>query len=68
MEVLPPFAVYKSDKVNQEGLEGKVAHNVYVRPTPLRSRNAKYYNIPQMILKGYLEAPNARGFAIHLKY
>ena len=72
-EVLPPFVVYKADKLNQAGFEATAERLretmrtlATASPIPYRRQNGGDYLIPSMQLRAGLEPPGASGFAIHL--
>jgi NAD(P)H dehydrogenase (quinone) len=72
-DVLPPFVIYKSDKLDAARFEAE-AERLRVRmrtlattpPIPYRKQNFGDYFIPSATLRPGLEAPGATGFALHL--
>ncbi|WBL79258.1 NAD(P)H-dependent oxidoreductase [Bradyrhizobium xenonodulans] len=72
-DVLPPFVVYKADKLGEGGFEA-IAERLRERmrtlatasPIPYRRQNGGDYLIPSMQLRAGLESPEASGFALHL--
>jgi NAD(P)H dehydrogenase (quinone) len=71
--VLPPFVVYKADKLDEAGFEAtterlreRMRTLATASPIPYRRQNGGDYLIPSMQLRAGLEPPEARGFAIHL--
>ncbi|TQF34003.1 NAD(P)H-dependent oxidoreductase [Bradyrhizobium sp. UNPA324] len=72
-EVLPPFVVYKADKLDEAGFEAtaerlreRMRTLATASPIPYRRQNGGDYLIPSMQLRVGLEASEASGFAIHL--
>ncbi|ACB95047.1 NAD(P)H-dependent oxidoreductase [Beijerinckia indica] len=73
-DVLPPFVVYKVDRLDEAGFE-TVAEHLRERmrtlattaPIPYRRQNGGDYLIPSMQLRPDLGDPEATGFAVHLK-
>lgn len=73
-DVLPPFVVYKADKLGEAGFEA-IAERLRERmrtlatasPIPYRRQNGGDYLIPSMQLRAGLEPPEASGFALHLE-
>ncbi|HZF85041.1 MAG TPA: NAD(P)H-dependent oxidoreductase [Burkholderiaceae bacterium] len=70
--VLPPFVVYRSDRMDAERLaqtQGELAARLdtlaTVAPLPFRPQNAGDYDIPAMTLREAF-APGRTGFGIHL--
>lgn len=72
-DVLPPFVVYRVDRLDETGFE-HVAERLRERmrtlattpPIPYRQQNGGDYLIPSMKLRPDLGDPDATGFAIHL--
>ncbi|WP_128929470.1 NAD(P)H-dependent oxidoreductase [Bradyrhizobium guangxiense] len=72
-DVLPPFVVYKADKLDEAGFDA-IAERLRERMRtlatasriPYRRQNGGDYLIPSMQLRAGLEPPEASGFAIHL--
>jgi NAD(P)H dehydrogenase (quinone) len=72
-DVLPPFVVYRVDRLDQGDFE-PVAERLRERmrtlattpPIPYRRQNGGDYLIPSMQLSPGLEDPGATGFALHL--
>jgi NAD(P)H dehydrogenase (quinone) len=72
-DVLPPFVVYKSDKLDEAGFEA-VAARLRERmstlattpPIAYRRQNGGDYLIPDMRLRSGLEDPGVSGFALHV--
>ncbi|TWB47707.1 NAD(P)H dehydrogenase (quinone) [Bradyrhizobium sacchari] len=72
-DVLPPFVVYKSDKLDEAGFEA-VAARLRERmstlattpPIAYRRQNGGDYLIPDMQLRSGLEDPGVSGFALHV--
>jgi len=73
-DVLPPFVVYKTDRLDETGFE-RIAGQLRQRmrtlattsPIPYRQQNGGDYLIPSMQLRPELSHPEAAGFALHLK-
>jgi len=73
-DVLPPFVVYKVDRLDDAGFE-LVAERLRKRmrglattpPIPYRRQNGGDYLIPSMQLRPNLDDPGATGFALHLR-
>jgi len=72
-DVLPPFVVYRSDRIDGEGyaaaeteLRKRMDALWTQAPIPYRKQNAGDYEVPSMTLKAGLESPGARGFGLHL--
>jgi NAD(P)H dehydrogenase (quinone) len=72
MQVLPPFLVYRADRMNEERfaevrarLGQRLDTLATAAPIPYRLQNGGDYEIPSMILKPEL-APGVTGFAAHL--
>jgi NAD(P)H dehydrogenase (quinone) len=71
--VLPPFVVYRVDRLAEDGFE-PVAERLRERmrtiettpPIPYRQQNGGDYVIPSMQLRLELADPGATGFALHL--
>ncbi|WP_145110334.1 NAD(P)H-dependent oxidoreductase (plasmid) [Cereibacter azotoformans] len=73
-DVLPPFVVYRADRLDQvgfdhvaEGLRQRMRTLDSLRPIPFRCQNGGDYLIPELELRAELGAPGATGFALHLK-
>lgn len=71
-DVLPPFVVYKADKLGEpdfeataERLRERMRTLATTSPIPYRRQNGGDYLIPSMQLRAGLEPSGARGFAIH---
>ena len=72
-EVLPPFVVYRVDRLDEGGFE-PIAESLRERmrtlftaqPIPYRQQNGGDYLIPSMQLHPKLGNPGASGFALHL--
>jgi NAD(P)H dehydrogenase (quinone) len=72
-DVLPPFVVYRVDRLDEAGFE-PVAERLRERmrtlattpPIPYRQQNGGDYLIPSMQLRPGLGDPGATGFALHL--
>ncbi|WP_395453505.1 NAD(P)H-dependent oxidoreductase (plasmid) [Azospirillum melinis] len=74
-EVLPPFVVYRADRLDEAGFEqvaerlrGRMRTLATTPPLPFRRQNGGDYLIPSMQLRPGLEAPGAAGFALHLTH
>jgi NAD(P)H dehydrogenase (quinone) len=73
-DVLPPFVVYKVDRLDAAGFE-PVAERLRERmrtlattpPLPYRRQNGGDYLIPAMQLRPGLSDVGASGFSLHLK-
>lgn len=73
-EVLPPFVVYKADRLGEADFE-PVADQLRERmqtlattpPLPYRQQNGGDYLIPTMQLQPGLEGPGVQGFKLHVK-
>ncbi|MCA6122070.1 NAD(P)H-dependent oxidoreductase [Bradyrhizobium sp. WSM 1704] len=72
-EVLPPFVVYRVDRLGDagfepvaEGLRQRMRGLATAEPIPFRRQNGGDYLIPSMQLRAGLERPGANGFALHL--
>jgi NAD(P)H dehydrogenase (quinone) len=72
-DVLPPFVVYKADKLDEAGFDAmaerlreRIRTLATASPIPYRRQNGGDYLIPSMQLRAGLEPPAASGFAIHL--
>jgi len=71
--VLPPFVVYRVDRLDESGFE-PVAERLRERmrtlattaPIPYRRQNGGDYLIPSMQVRPGLGDPDATGFAVHL--
>lgn len=70
--VLPPFVVYRADGLDAaafaavaERLRDRLSALATTPPIPFRRQNGGDYLIPGMQLRPGLEAPGARGFALH---
>jgi NAD(P)H dehydrogenase (quinone) len=70
--VLPPFVVYRADRLDAAGfatvaesLRERMATLATTPPIPFRQQNGGDYRIPSMQLRPGLEAPGATGFALH---
>ena len=73
-EVLPPFVVYKSDKLDgaayqavAESLRERMRTLATTPPIPYRRQNGGDYLIPGMQLRAGLEYSAASGFALHVE-
>jgi NAD(P)H dehydrogenase (quinone) len=71
-DVLPPFAVYKSDRLDAVGFEaaaGQLRERMRTlattQPIPYRRQNGGDYLIPSMQLRPELGDPEAKGFELH---
>lgn len=72
-DVLPPFVVYKVDRLDEAGFVS-IAERLCERmrtlattqPIPYRRQNGGDYLIPSMQLRQGLEGANAAGFALHI--
>ncbi|MCK1651800.1 NAD(P)H-dependent oxidoreductase [Bradyrhizobium sp. 149] len=72
-DVLPPFVVYKADKLDEAGFRA-IAERLRERmrtlattaPIAYRRQNGGDYLIPSMQLRAGLESPGASGFALHV--
>jgi NAD(P)H dehydrogenase (quinone) len=72
-DVLPPFVVYRVDRLDEAGFE-PIAERLRERmrtlattpPIPYRRQNGGDYLIPSMQLRPDLGDPDASGFALHL--
>lgn len=72
-DVLPPFVVYKVDRLEEAGFE-PIAERLRERmrtlastpPIPYRQQNGGDYLIPSMQLRPELGHPGATGFALHV--
>lgn len=72
MQVLPPFLVYRADRMDAvrfEEVRGQLGQRLdtlaTIAPIPYRLQNGGDYEIPAMVLKPEL-APGVTGFAAHL--
>ena len=72
-DVLPPFVVYKADKLDKAGFDAtaerlreRMRTLATTSPIPYRRQNGGDYLIPSMQLRGGLEASGATGFALHV--
>ena len=73
-QVLPPFVVYKADRLGEADFE-RVAEQLRVRmrtlattpPIPYRQQNGGEYLIPTMQLRPGLGDPGAEGFKLHVE-
>ncbi|WP_376966774.1 NAD(P)H-dependent oxidoreductase [Azospirillum sp. A26] len=72
-EVLPPFVVYRADRLDEAGFElvaerlrGRMRTLATTTPLPFRRQNGGDYLIPAMQLRPGLEEPGTAGFALHL--
>lgn len=73
-DVLPPFVVYRADRLDEAGFEGVAKHLrermrtlEITRPIPYRRQNGGDYLIPSMQLRPGLGQTEAGGFALHLR-
>ncbi|WP_407175295.1 NAD(P)H-dependent oxidoreductase [Bradyrhizobium sp. STM 3562] len=73
-QVLPPFVVYRADRLDEAGLASHAARlRARMRtlsttaPIPYRQQNGGDYLIPSMQLRAGLADPHARGFALHVR-
>jgi len=73
-DVLPPFVAYRVDKLDARGFEtvgatlrGRMRDLETTEPIPYRRQNGGDYEIPSLRLRSELGAPNASGFALHLR-
>lgn len=71
--VLPPFVVYRVDRLVEAGFDAIAEHLrermrtlATTRPIPYRQQNGGDYLIPNMQLRPRLGDPDATGFALHL--
>jgi NAD(P)H dehydrogenase (quinone) len=71
--VLPPFVAYRADRFDdatfaaaERTLRQRMREPSSTPPIPFRRQNGGDYEIPSMQLRPGLEAPGARGFALHL--
>ncbi len=71
-DVLPPFVVYRVDRLDESGFEpiaGRLRERMRTLattpPIPYRKQNGGDYLIPSMQLRPGLEDPGASGFALH---
>lgn len=72
-DVLPPFVVYRVDRLGEDGFE-PIAERLRERmrtlptiaPIPYRRQNGGDYLIPSLQLHPDLAAPGASGFGLHL--
>ena len=74
-EVLPPFVVYRVDRLDQAGfasigeqLRQRLRALATTAPIPFRPQNAGDYLIPSMQLRPGLGDPYASGFSLHVKH
>ncbi len=72
-DVLPPFVVYRADRLDEAGFEpvaerlrGRMRTLMATPPLPYRRQNGGDYRIPSMQLRPGVEDPGATGFALHL--
>ncbi|MGV6876035.1 NAD(P)H-dependent oxidoreductase [Pseudochelatococcus sp. B33] len=71
-DVLPPFAAYQADRLNEVGF-ARVAEHLRERmrtieatpPIPFRRQNGGDYLIPSLELRPGVGVPGATGFALH---
>lgn len=73
-DVLPPFVVYKADRMDGEGFEliadrlrERMRALATTQPIPYRQQNGGDYLVPGMQLRPELGDPIATGFSLHLK-
>jgi len=73
-EVLPPFVVYKADRLDgaafkhaAEDLRQRIRTLATTPAIPYRLQNGGDYLIPSMQLRPGLEGPDDAGFALHLR-
>jgi NAD(P)H dehydrogenase (quinone) len=73
-DVLPPFVVYKADRIDGTRFEAVAEHLRQrmrtlesIQPIPYRQQNGGDYLIPSMQLRPELGRRCAEGFALHLK-
>ena len=71
-DVLPPFVVYKADKLDEAGFQAtaerlreRMRTLATTSPIPYRRQNGGDYLIPGMQLRAGLEHSGATGFALH---
>ena len=71
-DVLPPFVVYKADKLDEAGFQAtaerlreRMRTLATTSPIPYRRQNGGDYLIPSMQLRAGLEHSGATGFALH---
>jgi len=71
-DVLPPFVVYKADKLDEAGFKAtaerlceRMRTLATTSPIPYRRQNGGDYLIPSMQLRAKLEHSDATGFALH---
>ncbi|RSL51414.1 hypothetical protein CEP53_008457 [Fusarium sp. AF-6] len=72
MEVLPSFAMYRTDRATDEQfkeaadeLRQRMKTLFTAKPIAFRRQNGGDYEIPALTLKPGLEDPNASGFSLH---
>ncbi|RSM08799.1 hypothetical protein CEP52_004505 [Fusarium oligoseptatum] len=72
MEVLPSFAMYRTDRATDEQfkeaadeLRQRMKTLFTAKPIAFRRQNGGDYEIPALTLKRGLEGPNASGFSLH---
>ncbi len=72
-DVLPPFVVYKVDRLDAAGfapvaerLRERMRTLATIAPIPYRRQNGGDYLIPSMQLRPELGGPGATGFALHV--
>jgi len=73
-DVLPPFVVYKADKLDEAGFQAtaerlreRMRTLATTSPIPYRRQNGGDYLIPSMQLRAGLEHSGATGFALHVE-
>jgi NAD(P)H dehydrogenase (quinone) len=73
-DVLPPFVVYKADKLDEAGFQAtaerlreRMRTLATTTPIPYRRQNGGDYLIPSMQLRRGLEHSGATGFALHVE-
>jgi NAD(P)H dehydrogenase (quinone) len=73
-DVLPPFVVYKADKLDEAGFQStaerlreRMRTLATTSPIPYRRQNGGDYLIPSMQLRAGLEHSGATGFALHVE-
>jgi NAD(P)H dehydrogenase (quinone) len=71
-DVLPPFVVYRADRLDEAGFEraaGRLRERMrtlaITQPIPYRRQNGGDYLIPSMQLRPGLGGPDRGGFALH---
>lgn len=74
LEVLPPFVVYRADRLDDEGfksvsdeLRQRLRTLADTKPIAYRSQNDGDYELPTLLLKPGLEDASASGFSLHVR-